>query len=51
MIGLPKETHENIVNTVDFLNMHKFDGIKIHSTYVIKDTRLAELFYGGKYEH
>lgn len=50
MIGLPKETHENIVNTVDFLNMHKFDGIKIHSTYVIKDTRLAELFYGGKYE-
>ena len=50
MIGLPNETHENIVNTVDFLNMHKFDGIKIHSTYVIKDTRLAELFYGGKYE-
>ena len=50
MIGLPNETHENIVNTVDFLNMHKFNGIKIHSTYVIKDTRLAELFYGGKYE-
>ena len=49
MVGLPNETHENIKNTIKFLNKHKFQGIKIHSTYVMKGTKLAEMFYNGKY--
>ena len=50
MIGLPSETHENLENTIKFLNMHKIQGIKIHSTYVLKGTKLAEMFYKGKYK-
>lgn len=50
MVGLPNETHENIKNTVDFLNKHKFQGIKIHSTYVVEGTSLEKLFNQDKYK-
>ena len=36
MVGLPNEDFESIQNTVHFLNQHDIQGIKIHSTYVIK---------------
>lgn len=49
MVGLPGETHEDIVKTVKFLNEQKIDGIKIHSTYVLKDTVLEKLYNEGKY--
>ena len=49
MVGLPGETHEDIVNTVDFINSQKIDGIKIHSTYVLKDTALEKMYLEGKY--
>ena len=44
MIGLPKETKQDIENTVNFLNALPIDGLKIHSTYVVKDTYLANLY-------
>ena len=50
MVGLPGETHEDIVNTVDFINSQKIDGIKIHSTYVLKNTKLEELYKRGEYK-
>ena len=50
MVGLPNETKKDIENTVKFLNNHKFQGIKIHSTYVVKNTILADWYYSGKYE-
>ena len=49
MVGLPGETFETIKKTVDFINQHNLQGIKIHSTYVIKGTKLANLYYDGKY--
>lgn len=50
MIGLPNETHNDIVNTIDFINKHNIQGLKIHSTYVTKDTVLAELYKKGQYK-
>ena len=35
--------------TVTFLNNHNIQGLKIHSTYVIKNTTLADWYYSGKY--
>ena len=49
MIGLPNETFNDIKNTTDFLNMHNIQGLKIHSTYVIKNTKLADLYKKGEY--
>lgn len=49
MVGLPGENFENIKNTVKFLNNHRLQGIKIHSTYVIKGTKLAEMYLNGEY--
>lgn len=49
MIGLPGETEETIKNTVTFINAHKLQGIKIHSTYIVKNTKLAELYWNQLY--
>lgn len=49
MIGLPEEIKEDVQNTVDFVNKHDIQGIKIHSTYVVKNTKLAEMYEAGKY--
>ena len=38
MIGLPLETFNDVKNSVDFINHHNVQGIKIHSTYVVKNT-------------
>lgn len=50
MIGLPKETNETLKETVGFINNHNIQGIKIHSTYVIKNTKLADLYLSNLYE-
>ncbi len=49
MVGLLGETKEDVLNTIDFLNNQPIMGIKIHSTYVIKNTELEKLFLMGKY--
>ncbi len=49
MIGLPNESFEDIKNTTNFINKHKIQGLKIHSTYVIKNTELANLYNQHKY--
>ena len=49
MVGLPGETKSTIKNTVNFINSHKLQGIKIHSTYIVKNTRLAELYFNNLY--
>ena len=49
MIGLPGEDDGDIHRTVEFLNSHKLFGLKIHSVYVMKGTRLARLYDEGKY--
>ena len=49
MVGLPQETHQDIINTIKFLNTINYQGLKIHSTYVIKNTILGNMFESGKY--
>ena len=49
MVGLPNETFEDIKKTVAFINKHNIQGIKIHSCYVVKNTKLAEMYLNGAY--
>ena len=50
MVGLPGENFDDVKNTVDFVNKHNIQGIKIHSTYVIKNTTLADMYFSGEYD-
>lgn len=49
MIGLPNETKGDLKNTVEFINKHKIQGLKIHSCYVVKNTVLCDMYKSGKY--
>lgn len=49
MIGLLGEGTEEIKNTVKYLNSLNIQGIKIHSTYVAKDTILEKLYKQNNY--
>ena len=49
MVGLPGENFDDVKNTVDFINVHNIQGIKIHSTYVVKNTVLADMYFSGEY--
>lgn len=50
MIGLPGENFENLKNTVKFINQHNIQGLKIHSTYIVQNTVLANMYFSGDYE-
>ena len=49
MVGLPNEGFDDIKNTVNFINKHKIQGLKIHCTYVVENTVLARMYKQGKY--
>ena len=49
MVGLPGETHKDIVNSVNFVNNLDIQGLKIHSTYVTNDTRLNDMYENNQY--
>lgn len=49
MLGLPNETKEDLIKTVNYLNTINYQGIKIHSTYVVKGTVLEKLYNENKY--
>ena len=45
IIGLPNETEQDILNTVDFVSSHDVQGIKLQLLHILKGTRLAETDY------
>ncbi len=49
MVGLPGENFDDLKNTVSFINSHNIQGLKIHSTYVTKDTSLEKMYLNGNY--
>lgn len=49
MVGLPNENFEDLKNTVEFVNSHHISGLKIHSTYIIKNTVLHDMYLKGMY--
>ena len=50
MIGLPGENEDDLMDTVKFINAHNIQGVKIHSTYIIKNTKLEEMYMRGEYK-
>ena len=50
MVGLPGESFKDIQNTVDFINQHSIQGLKIHNTYVVENTVLADMYNKNQYE-
>lgn len=42
--GLPYETKEDMIETAKYLNKLGIDGIKIHMLYVIKNTKLGNMY-------
>lgn len=49
MVGLPNETKKDLESTVEFINKHKIQGLKIHSCYVVKNTALCDMYEEGEY--
>lgn len=53
MAGLPtkygKEGEEELLETVDFINLLPVSGVKFHNLYVCRGTTLARLYEEGKY--
>ena len=49
MIGLPNEDKKDIENTVKFVNNHNIQGLKIHSTYIISNTKLEDMYKNNEY--
>lgn len=49
MAGLPGEDFEDVKETVKFINRHNIQGLKIHSTYIIKGTKLEKMYENGLY--
>jgi len=50
MVGLPSENFDDLKNTVSFINAHHIQGLKIHCTYVVENTVLADMLHSRKYE-
>ena len=50
IIGLPNETKEDILNTIDFAVKCGTDGVKLQLLHILKDTDLYEDYKQGKVE-
>ena len=48
--GLPYETKEDMINTVKHLNTLDIQGIKIHSLFIIENTKLAEIYKNNPFK-
>ena len=49
MLGLPNENLEDIKNTIDYINTSPIHGVKIHSTYVVENTKLCDMYKNNEY--
>lgn len=49
MIGLPNETKDDLLTTINFINSLDIQGIKIHSTYIVANTKLEEMYIKNEY--
>ena len=48
--GLPYETKQDMIETVQYLNKLDIQGIKIHMLHILKDTPLAKLYEKEKFK-
>ncbi|MDD3394710.1 MAG: TIGR01212 family radical SAM protein [Anaerotignum sp.] len=49
ILGLPNETMEDMLNTIDFINRLPIHGIKLQLLHVLAHTDLAALYESGAY--
>ncbi len=47
--GLPHETKDMMLKTVKYLNTLNIQGIKIHSLFVLKNTKLADMYLNKEF--
>ncbi len=50
ILGLPGETRKDMLKTAETVAKTGIDGVKIHLLYVVKDTKLAEIYKKGRYK-
>ncbi|MDE6886852.1 MAG: TIGR01212 family radical SAM protein [Helicobacteraceae bacterium] len=48
--GLPKESEEMMMQSLEEVISWEIDGIKIHPLYIVKDTIMEKMYNAGKYE-
>lgn len=49
ILGLPGETHAQMLQTIDEMARLRVDGIKLHLLHVLKGTALGELYAAGDF--
>jgi len=49
MIGLPEEARDDAIESARFLSSFDLFGVKIHSLYVMENTRLADMYRSGNF--
>lgn len=50
ILGLPGETREDVLKTMDYLNTQDIQGIKLQLLHILKGTDLAADYYAGKFK-
>ena len=50
ILGLPGETREDVLRTMDYLNTQDIQGIKLQLLHILKGTDLATDYYAGKFK-
>ena len=50
ILGLPGETEADMLSSVDYVVKAGIDGIKIHELFVVKDTKLSNMYKEGLFE-
>lgn len=50
ILGLPGETHKDILATMDYLNHMDIQGIKLQLLHVLRGTDLADDYLAGKFQ-
>ena len=50
MLGLPGETHDDMMDTANEIARLGFDSVKIHNLYAVRNTPLAEQVESGEVE-
>ncbi len=49
ILGLPGESRETVLRTIDYLNRLPIQGIKLQLLHVLSDSDLADLYRAGEY--
>lgn len=48
--GLPHESKEMMLDTINYLNGLNIHGIKIHSLFILKNTKLSEMYLNNEFD-